>query len=167
MTSASDPERRRRVGPRAPAVPGPAQQRIGTGAGLIEELEPIPDARVLFTSGGSEAIDSAIKLVRAGHKAGGEGGRSVFLSRHYAYHGVMLGGTSAAGLPANRDPYGTLLPDFFQVDRDSVDSMREAVAYHGPERKQEPASPWHGVPVFSAWVAQPEDATGDEADAAR
>lgn len=101
---------------------------------LIEELEPIPDARVLFTSGGSEAIDSAIKLVRAGHKASGEGGRSVFLSRHYAYHGVMLGGTSAAGLPANRDPYGTLLPDFFQVDRDSVDAMREAVAYHGPER---------------------------------
>jgi putrescine aminotransferase len=101
---------------------------------LIEELEPIPDARVLFTSGGSEAIDSAIKLVRAGHKAGGEGGRSVFLSRHYAYHGVMLGGTSAAGLPANRDPYGTLLPDFFQVDRDDVGAMREAVAYHGPER---------------------------------
>ena len=101
---------------------------------LLEELEPIPDARVLWTSGGSEAIDSAIKLVRAGHKASGEGGRSVFLSRHYAYHGVMLGGTSAGGLPANRDPFGTLLPDFYQVDRDSVSGMREAVAYFGPER---------------------------------
>jgi len=101
---------------------------------LIDELEPIPDARVLFTCGGSEAIDSAIKLIRAGHKAAGDGGRSVFLSRHYAYHGVMLGGTSAGGLPANRDPFGTLLPDFFQVDRDSVDAMRDAVAYYGPER---------------------------------
>jgi len=101
---------------------------------LVDELEPIPDARVLFTCGGSEAIDSAIKLVRAGHKAAGDGGRSVFLSRHYAYHGVMLGGTSAGGLPANRDPFGTLLPDFFQVDRDSVDAMRDAVAYYGPER---------------------------------
>jgi putrescine---pyruvate transaminase len=101
---------------------------------LVEELEPIPEARVLFTCGGSEAIDSAIKLVRAGHKAAGDGGRSVFLSRHYAYHGVMLGGTSAGGLPANRDPFGTLLPDFFQVDRDSVDAMRDAVAYYGPER---------------------------------
>jgi len=58
----------------------------------------------------------------------------VFLSRHYAYHGVMLGGTSAGGLPANRDPFGTLLPDFFQVGRDSLDAMREAVAYYGPER---------------------------------
>ena len=102
--------------------------------GLLLELEPIPDARVFLTCGGSEAIDSALKLARAGHKAAGDGGRTVVLSRHYAYHGVMLGGTSAGGLPANRDPFGTLLPDFFQVDRDSVDAMREAAAYHGPER---------------------------------
>jgi adenosylmethionine-8-amino-7-oxononanoate aminotransferase len=101
---------------------------------LTEELQPIPNARVLFTCGGSEAIDSAIKLVRAGHNANGDGGRSVFLSRHYAYHGVMLGGTSAGGLPANRDPFGTLLPDFYQVGRDSLEAMREAVAYYGPER---------------------------------
>jgi len=103
-------------------------------ARLLLELEPIPDARVFLTCGGSEAIDSALKLARAGHKAAGDGGRTVVLSRHYAYHGVMLGGTSAGGLPANRDPFGTLLPDFFQVDRDSVDAMRDAVAYHGPER---------------------------------
>ena len=103
-------------------------------AGLLLELEPIPDARVLFTCGGSEAIDSAIKIARAGHKAAGDGGRTVFLSRHYAYHGVMLGGTSAGGLPANRDPFGTLLPDFFQVERDSVEAMRAAVDYHGPDR---------------------------------
>jgi putrescine aminotransferase len=101
---------------------------------LLDELEPIPDARVLFTCGGSEAIDSAIKLVRAGHKAAGDGGRVVFLSRHYAYHGVMLGGTSAGGLPANRDPFGTLLPDFFQVERDSLEAMRDAVSYHGADR---------------------------------
>jgi adenosylmethionine-8-amino-7-oxononanoate aminotransferase len=103
-------------------------------ADLLIELEPIPDARVYFTCGGSEAIDSAIKLVRAGHKAAGDGGRVVFLSRHYSYHGVMLGGTSAGGIPANRDPFGTLLPDFYQVDRDSLEAMRDAVAYHGPER---------------------------------
>jgi putrescine---pyruvate transaminase len=103
-------------------------------AELLLELEPIPDARVFFTCGGSEAIDSALKLARAGHKAAGDGGRMVVLSRHYAYHGVMLGGTSAGGLPANRDPFGTLLPDFYQVDRDSLEAMRDAVAYYGPER---------------------------------
>ena len=103
-------------------------------AEVLLALEPIPDARVFFTCGGSEAIDSALKLARAGHKAAGDGGRTVVLSRHYAYHGVMLGGTSAGGMPANRDPFGTLLPDFFQVDRDSVEAMQDAVAYHGPER---------------------------------
>lgn len=103
-------------------------------AELVLELEPIPDARVLWTCGGSEAVDTAIKLARASHKAAGEPGRSVILSRHYAYHGVMLGGTSAGGLPSNRDPYEPLFADFFQVARDSVEAMREAIAYHGPER---------------------------------
>jgi len=67
------------------------EQRL---AELLMELEPIPDARVLFTLTGSEAVDSALKLARAGHRAAGDAGRTVFLSRHYAYHGVMLGGTS-------------------------------------------------------------------------
>jgi putrescine aminotransferase len=109
----------------------PAQLRL---AELLMELEPIPDARVLFTVTGSEAVDSALKLTRAGHRAAGDAGRTVFLSRHYAYHGVMLGGTSVAGLPANRRPYGPLLGDCFQVERDSLEAMRAAVAYHGPER---------------------------------
>jgi adenosylmethionine-8-amino-7-oxononanoate aminotransferase len=107
------------------------EQRL---AELLMELEPIPDARVLFTLTGSEAVDSALKLTRAGHRAAGDAGRTVFLSRHYAYHGVMLGGTSVAGLPANRRPYGPLLGDCYQVERDSLEAMRAAVAYHGPER---------------------------------
>jgi adenosylmethionine-8-amino-7-oxononanoate aminotransferase len=107
------------------------EQRL---AETLMELEPIPDARVLFTLTGSEAVDSALKLTRAGHRAAGDAGRTVFLSRHYAYHGVMLGGTSVAGLPANRRPYGPLLGDCYQVERDSLEAMRAAVAYHGPER---------------------------------
>ncbi len=103
-------------------------------AEALLDLEPIPDARVLFTNSGSEAIDSAMKIARAGHRAAGQAGRTLFLSRRYAYHGVMLGGTSIAGLPANRTPYGPLLGDCNQVDRDSVDAMRDAVAYYGADR---------------------------------
>jgi adenosylmethionine-8-amino-7-oxononanoate aminotransferase len=103
-------------------------------AEALVELEPIADARVLFTNSGSEAIDSALKIARAGHRAAGQAGRTVFLSRQYAYHGVMLGGTSIGGLPANRTPYGPLLADTYQVDRDSVQAMRDAVAYHGADR---------------------------------
>ena len=107
------------------------EERLGD---LLVELQPMADARVLFTCTGSEAIDSALKLTRAGHRAAGDAGRTVFLSRHYAYHGVMFGGTSVAGLPPNRRPYGPLLGDCFQVERDSLEAMRAAVDYHGPER---------------------------------
>ncbi len=107
------------------------EQRL---AQALLELEPIADARVLFTTSGSEAIDSALKLVRAGHRAAGDAGRTIFLSRHYSYHGVMLGGTSIGGLPANRAPFGPMLPDTYQVRHDSLPAMREAVAYHGPGR---------------------------------
>jgi putrescine---pyruvate transaminase len=103
-------------------------------AEMLAELEPIPDARVLFTLTGSEAVDSALKLARAGHRAAGEAGRTIFLSRHYAYHGVMVGGTAVSGLPPNRRPFGPMLGDCYQVERDSLEAMRAAVAYHGPER---------------------------------
>ncbi|HWE13988.1 MAG TPA: aspartate aminotransferase family protein [Solirubrobacteraceae bacterium] len=103
-------------------------------AEVLLDLEPIADARVLFTNSGSEAVDSAMKITAATHRATGEAGRSVFLSRHYAYHGVMLGGTSVGGLPANRTAFGALLGDCYQVARDSLQAMRAAVSYHGPDR---------------------------------
>jgi adenosylmethionine-8-amino-7-oxononanoate aminotransferase len=109
----------------------PPAQRL---ANELMELEPIAGARVLFTNSGSEAVDSAMKLARAGHRANGEAGRTVFLSRRYGYHGVMFGGTSLGGLPPNRTPFGPLLPDTFQVPHDSLEVMRDAVAYHGPGR---------------------------------
>jgi len=109
----------------------PPAQRL---ADELMELEPIAGARVLFTNSGSEAVDSAMKLARAGHRANGEGGRTIFLSRRYGYHGVMFGGTSLGGLPPNRTPFGPLLPDTFQVAHDSLDAMRDAVTYHGPGR---------------------------------
>jgi adenosylmethionine-8-amino-7-oxononanoate aminotransferase len=105
-----------------------------TLAERLMALEPISGARVLFTNGGSEAVDSALKLARAGQRARGEGGRTIFLSRHHAYHGVMFGGTSVGGLPANRTPYGPLLPDTYQVAHSSLKAMQDAVAYHGPDR---------------------------------
>jgi putrescine---pyruvate transaminase len=103
-------------------------------AGMIVERNPLADARVLFTSGGSESVDSAMKIVRAAHLRAGEGRRTIFLSRHDAYHGVMYGGISTGGIPGNRNDFGPLLPDCHQVDRDSLDAMRKAVEYHGPER---------------------------------
>jgi adenosylmethionine-8-amino-7-oxononanoate aminotransferase len=103
-------------------------------AAMVLERGPLPDGRVHFTLGGSEAIDSALKLARATHRQAGEAGRTVLLSRTWAYHGVMYGGVSIGGLPGNRQDFGPLLPECFQVDHDSLDAMRAAVAYHGPDR---------------------------------
>ena len=97
-------------------------------------LGPVPGARILFTQGGSEGVDSALKLARVAHRLAGEGQRTVILGRHFAYHGVMFGGISAGGLPANRTSFGPLLPDFHTVDRDSLQAMRDAAAYHGRDR---------------------------------
>ncbi len=72
---------------------------------LAEELSAIlPEGldRVFFGSSGSEAVDSAIKICLAYHKANGEPQRTRFVSRSWAYHGVNLGGTSLAGMVNNR-----------------------------------------------------------------
>ena len=103
-------------------------------AGMIVERCPLDGARVLFTSGGSESVDGAMKIARAAHLRAGDARRTVFLSRHDAYHGVMYGGISTGGMPGNRADFGPLLPDCHQVERDSLDAMRHAVEYYGPDR---------------------------------
>ena len=92
-------------------------------AGMIVERCPLDGARVLFTSGGSESVDGAMKIARAAHLRAGDARRTVFLSRHDAYHGVMYGGISTGGMPGNRQDFGPLLPDCHQVERDGPDRI--------------------------------------------
>ena len=65
---------------------------------------------VFFCNSGSEAVDSALKIALAYHRARGEGHRNVFVGRERGYHGVGFGGISVGGMPANRKMYGSLLP---------------------------------------------------------
>src|ERR1039457_5535619 len=57
----------------------------------IAELAPGSLNRVFFTSGGSEAVESAWKLAKAYHHAKGEHNRHKLISRNLAYHGTSLG----------------------------------------------------------------------------
>ncbi len=61
---------------------------------------------VFFTSGGSESVESAWKLVRQFHIANGEPGRVKAIARDVAYHGVTLGALSFTGVASYRDPFG-------------------------------------------------------------
>ncbi|MFZ6691676.1 aspartate aminotransferase family protein [Undibacterium sp. SXout20W] len=65
--------------------------------------------QVFYTNSGSEAVDTALKMVLAYHRARGEAQRTRFISRERGYHGVGFGGMSIGGLPANRKQFGNLL----------------------------------------------------------
>jgi putrescine---pyruvate transaminase len=92
----------------------------------LAALAPFPGARVFLTSSGSEAVDTAIKLVRLRSELAGDPLRTVLISRRPSYHGVTYGGLTLTGLPANQVGFGPLLPDVVQVPRADLGSARAA-----------------------------------------
>jgi len=89
---------------------------IHLSAKLIEMLRPEDMGRVIFSSGGSDAVDTAFKLARQYWKLVGRPEKTKFFSLKNGYHGVHFGGLSAAGGQHWRRPYEPLLPGFFQVE---------------------------------------------------
>jgi len=64
---------------------------------------------VFFANSGSEAVDSALKIAIAYHRARGEGTRQRLIGRERGYHGVGFGGISVGGIGPNRKFFGSLL----------------------------------------------------------
>ena len=80
---------------------------------LAEKLMDYTNQRfghVFYTNSGSEAVDTALKIALAYHKARGDASRTRLIGRERGYHGVGFGGISVGGIAANRKPYATLLP---------------------------------------------------------
>ena len=71
--------------------------------------------RVYFTSGGSEAMETAIKLARQYHLESGEPGRYKVISRRQSYHGSTLGAMAVSGNVARRAPYAPLIPEWGHI----------------------------------------------------
>jgi adenosylmethionine-8-amino-7-oxononanoate aminotransferase len=71
--------------------------------------------RVYFTSGGSEATETAIKLVRQYHLEKGQRARYRILARRQSYHGSTLGAMSVSGNVIRRAPYQPLLAEWGHV----------------------------------------------------
>jgi len=78
-------------------------------AALVTGLAPEGLDRVFFTNSGSEAVDTALKIALAYHRARGEGHRTMLIGRERGYHGVGFGGISVGGIPANRKAFGNML----------------------------------------------------------
>ena len=86
---------------------------------LAEELrkffEPDGLTRAFFTSGGSDSVETALRLSRQYHKIRGEAGRVKFLSLKKGYHGTHIGGASVNGNANFRTMYEPLLPGCFHT----------------------------------------------------
>ena len=112
----------------------------------VASLAPGDLNRVFFTSGGSEAVESAWKLARNYHRIRGEGQRTKIIARALAYHGVTLGALAATGLTGLRAQFEPLTPGGCHVpntnsyrwpaDRDplwAADAIEERILFEGPE----------------------------------
>jgi adenosylmethionine-8-amino-7-oxononanoate aminotransferase len=94
--------------------------------------------RVFFTTGGSEAVETAWKLARQYFRAVGQPGRYKVLSRDLAYHGTSLGALSITGLPAIKAPFEPLVPGAVRVANTNF--------YRAPEHGDD-------LEAFGQWAA--------------
>ena len=76
----------------------------------LVEIAPAPMSKAFFTNSGSEAIDTAIKLIWYRSNALGKPEKKKIISRNRAYHGVTTAGACLTGLPANHASFDCLVP---------------------------------------------------------
>ncbi len=81
----------------------------------LAQLAPKRLNRTIFCNSGSEANDSAIKLIWAYHKIIGKPQKRKILSRTFSYHGVTVATASMTGLPSCYVPFDLPLPGFIHV----------------------------------------------------
>jgi adenosylmethionine-8-amino-7-oxononanoate aminotransferase len=84
-------------------------------AARLAELAPGDLSRVFFTTGGSEAVETAWKLARQYFRAVGQERRHKVISRTTAYHGTTLGALAITGIPALQAPFEPLTPGVVHV----------------------------------------------------
>ena len=86
-----------------------AHPKIFKLAEKVASLTPDGLDRIFFGNSGSEAVETAMKVVLGFHTLKGEPERTKFIGREKGYHGVNFGGTSVGGIPPNRKLFGPLL----------------------------------------------------------
>jgi adenosylmethionine-8-amino-7-oxononanoate aminotransferase len=115
-------------------------------AARIASLAPGDLNRVFFTSGGGEAVESALKLARQYHKLTGNPTKTKVIAREVAYHGTTMGALAATGITALRAPFEPFTPGGCHVPNTNqyrlkpgygpemlADAVAERIAFEGPE----------------------------------
>jgi putrescine aminotransferase len=117
---------------------------------LTESSPTGPESAAFFTSGGSEAVDTAAKLVRRYWEVCGQPERRILVAREGAYHGMAAFGTSLAGIAPNREGWGPLVREVVHVDADDPDALSAVVEAHPGE-----VAGFFGEPVRGAGGVHP------------
>jgi adenosylmethionine-8-amino-7-oxononanoate aminotransferase len=86
-------------------------------AAKLVKIAPKGLTRVIFTSGGSEANETLIRLTRAYWKAKGQPGKTKFISLNQAYHGSSSGAASLGGIPVFNNQMDPGLPGMIHMAR--------------------------------------------------
>jgi len=100
---------------------------------LVRSWLPAGLDRVALSSGGSESVESAIRLAHAYQVCRGEPDRYKVIGRWPSYHGVGIGGLSAGGHRGRRAGFERLLLDFPHVTWDDPDAVEAMIEAQGPE----------------------------------
>lgn len=103
-------------------------------AARLSALAPFSGAKAFFTSGGGDAIESAVKIARQFHTRRGEPGRVHVISRVGSYHGTNGIGTALAGIEINRTGFGEYMAESSLVGTFDLDGLRAQIEATGPER---------------------------------
>jgi adenosylmethionine-8-amino-7-oxononanoate aminotransferase len=104
----------------------------------VASLAPGDLNRVFFTTGGSEAVESAWKLARQYFRLVGQPDRKKVVSRDVAYHGTSMGALSITGIPALKTPFEPLVPGTVKVPNTNF--------YRAPEHGDD-------LEAFGRWAA--------------
>jgi adenosylmethionine-8-amino-7-oxononanoate aminotransferase len=128
-------------------------------AGEVAAILPMEDARIFPVSGGSEAVETAIKMARTYHLAKGQGGRSIVIGRRGSYHGNTLGALDASGKAPLRKPYTPWLGRFLHVSAayefrcENPQHPHGCGAWQAAELEKMIAS--YGQDTVAAFIAEP------------
>ena len=129
-------------------------------ASRLAMLAPGDLDHVFLASSGSEAMDTALKIAFAVHRARGEAGRTLLIGRERGYHGVGLGGLAVGGILNNRRVFAPLLPRADHLAT-TYDRKRQAFSVGEPEWGAELADEllrliaFHGAETIAAVVVEP------------
>ncbi len=111
----------------------------------VSGLAPMEGAAVFFTTGGSDAVDTAGKLALRYWSAVGSPDKRIIVHRERSYHGMNAYGTSLAGIPGNLEGFGTLVPETEGVNENDTDALEQLFSDHG-----ERIAAFIGEPVIGA-----------------